>query len=146
MVRPIAEEKGLRMVFQGIPSDQRIGTPHALGRVLLNLVTNALKFTDEGSVEVQVRATTQQRVEFAVTDTGHGIPESAIPHLFRPFRRSTGRTSRPSTGYQFSGTGLGLALCRKLLRSMDSELRYETSVGKGTRFIFELELPPRTHL
>ncbi len=146
MVRPIAEEKGLRMVFQKLPSDQRIGMPHALGRVILNLVTNALKFTDEGSVEVQIRATTPQRVEFSVIDTGRGIPDSAVPHLFRPFRRSTGRTTRPGSGYVFSGTGLGLALCRKLLRTMNSELRYETADGEGTRFYFELELPPQIHL
>ena len=144
MVRPIAEEKGLRMVFQQLPSDQRNGMPHALGRVLLNLVTNALKFTDEGSVEVQVRATTPTKVEFAVVDSGRGIPASAIPHLFRPFRRSTGRLAR--SGYMFSGTGLGLALCRKLLRSMESELKYDTTAGTGTRFYFELELPPQTHL
>jgi two-component system capsular synthesis sensor histidine kinase RcsC len=146
MVRPIAEEKGLRMVFQQLPSDQRIGMPHALGRVLLNLVTNALKFTDEGSVEVQVRATTPTRVEFAVVDTGRGIPEAAIPHLFRPFRRSTGRAARAGSGYMFSGTGLGLALCRKLLRAMDSDIRYETTPGVGTRFYFELELPPQLRM
>jgi signal transduction histidine kinase len=146
MVRPIAEEKGLRMVFQQLPSDQRIGMPHALGRVLLNLVTNALKFTDEGSVEVQVRATTPTRVEFAVVDTGRGIPEAAIPHLFRPFRRSTGRAARSGSGYMFSGTGLGLALCRKLLRAMDSEIKYETNPGVGTRFYFDLELPPQLRM
>jgi len=146
MVRPIAEEKGLIMVFQQLPSDQRVGMPHALGRVLLNLVTNALKFTDEGSVEVQVRATTPSRVEFTVVDTGRGIPEAAIPHLFRPFRRSTGRAARSGSGYMFSGTGLGLALCRKLLRAMDSELKYETTPGVGTRFYFELELPPQVRM
>lgn len=144
MVRPIAEEKGLRMVFQRLPSDQRIGRPHALGRVLLNLVTNALKFTDVGSVEVQVRATTPSRVEFAVVDTGHGIPDEAVPHLFRPFRRSTGRTAR--SGYMFSGTGLGLALVRKLLRAMESDIKYETTRGVGTKFYFELELPPQKRM
>lgn len=148
MVRPIAEEKGLRMAFQQLPSDQRIGMPHALGRVLLNLVTNALKFTDEGSVEVQVRATTPSRVEFAVVDTGRGIPEAAVPHLFRPFRRSTGRAARAGSGsgYLFSGTGLGLALVRKLLRAMESDIKYETTPGVGTKFYFELELPPQRRM
>lgn len=144
MVRPIAEEKGLQMVFGQLHTDQRLGTPHALGRVLLNLVTNALKFTDAGKVEVQVRATTPTRVEFAVLDTGRGIPESAVPHLFRPFRRSTGRPGR--SGYLFSGTGLGLGLCRKLVRQMGGELRFETTPGVGTRFLFELELPPQSRL
>lgn len=146
MVRPIAEEKGLRMGFQQLPSDQRIGMPHALGRVLLNLVTNALKFTDEGSVEVQVRATTPTRVEFAVVDTGRGIPDEDTPHLFLPFRRSTGRAARSGSGYTFSGTGLGLALCRKLLRAMGSDIKYVTTPGAGTRFSFELDLPPQLRM
>ena len=144
MVRPIAAEKELRVTFQQLPTDQRIGLPHALGRVLLNLVTNALKFTDHGGVDVRVRATGLSRVEFSVSDTGHGIPEEAIPQLFRPFRRSTGRAGR--SGHLFSGTGLGLALCRRILRAMDSELRFETTVEVGTRFYFELDLPPSGHL
>lgn len=139
MVRPIAEEKGVAFSVRSVASDVRTGIPVVLTRVLLNLVTNALKFTDEGEVEVSLRTLTMSRVEFSVRDTGHGIPESAIPDLFRPFRRTTARMGRP--GYSFSGTGLGLALCRKLLLSMNSELRFETRVGVGTRFFFEVELP-----
>lgn len=145
LVRPIAEEKGLAMQFGELATDQRIGLPHALSRVLLNLVTNALKFTDQGGVEVRIRPTAPSRVEFSVVDSGRGIPESAIPQLFRPFRRAPAPRAGRS-GYLFSGTGLGLALCRKLLRSMDSDLLFDTEPGKGTRFFFELELPPPSHL
>lgn len=144
LVRPIAEEKGLRVSYQQLPTDQRVGLPHPLGRVLLNLVTNALKFTDVGGVEIRVRTSGLSRVEFSVVDTGRGIPAESIPNLYRPFRRSLGRQGR--SGFLFSGTGLGLALCRKLLRSMDSELHLETAEGEGTRFYFELELPPISHL
>lgn len=144
MVRPIAEEKGLTFSFQELPTDQRVGLPFALSRVLLNLVTNALKFTDEGRVEIQLRATGLSKVEFSVVDTGHGIPAEAVPNLFRPFRRSSARAGR--SGYLFSGTGLGLALCRKLLRSMGAELEFETRLGEGTRFFFVLELPPTSRL
>lgn len=144
MVRPIAEEKGLTFGIQHLPADQRVGLPLALNRILLNLVTNALKFTDEGGVEVQVRATGKSRVEFAVVDTGRGIPEAAIPDLFRPFRRSTARAGR--SGYLFSGTGLGLALCRKLLGAVGSELKFETTPEVGTRFYFELDLPLASRL
>jgi signal transduction histidine kinase len=144
MVRPIAEEKGLAVKTQHLASDQRVGMPFALGRVLLNLVTNALKFTDEGRVEVQVRSRGLNRVEFAVADTGRGIPDEAIADLYRPFRRSKARLGR--SGYLFSGTGLGLALCRKLLRALNSELHFETKAGEGTRFFFELELPPAARL
>jgi signal transduction histidine kinase len=139
MVRPIAEEKGLTVRFELPATDQRVGMPIALSRVLLNLVTNALKFTDSGSVEVSTRPAGLTRVEFSVKDTGRGIPEEAQLALFQPFRRSQVRAGR--SGFFFSGTGLGLAMCRKLLSAMDSELRFETKAGEGTRFFFELELP-----
>lgn len=144
MVRPIAEEKGLSVRFEGPATDQRIGMPIALGRVLLNLVTNALKFTDSGSVELLTRPTTRSRLEFSVRDTGRGIPEEAQAALFQPFRRSTARTGR--SGFFFSGTGLGLAMVRKLLGAMGSELQFETRPDEGTRFFFEVELPPVARL
>lgn len=145
MVRPIAEEKGLTMRFGGPTTDQRIGRPIALSRVLLNLTTNALKFTDEGSVEILTRPVGPTRLEFSVRDTGRGISEEALASLYQPFRRSSGRAAR-SSGFLFSGTGLGLAMCRKLLGMLDSELQFETAAGQGTRFFFELELPPVTRL
>lgn len=144
MVRPIAEEKGLVVRFSGPPGDQRLGRPIAVGRVLLNLVTNALKFTDEGSVDLFARVTGPSRLEFSVKDTGRGISDEAMATLYQPFRRSSGRSGH--SGFFFSGTGLGLAMVRKLLGAMDSELRFETASGRGTRFFFELELPPTTHL
>jgi len=144
MVRPIAEEKGLTVRFTGPPTDQRLGRPIALSRVLLNLVTNALKFTDEGGVEISARVSSPTRVEFSVADTGRGISDEALQTLYRPFRRSSGRMGR--SGFFFSGTGLGLAMCRKLLSAMASELRFETSAGEGTRFFFEIELPPVTRI
>lgn len=139
LVRPIAEEKGLAFEYGSLPSDQRIGPAVALHRVLLNLVTNAMKFTEEGRVDIRLRAVAPGRVEFSVVDTGRGIPDAAIPELYRPFRRSSGRGR---SGYLFSGTGLGLALCRKMLRALGSDLHFETEVGTGTRFFFELDLAP----
>lgn len=144
MVRPIAAEKGLTVRFEGPPTDQRLGRPLALSRVLLNLVTNALKFTDEGGVEVLTRVAGPSRVEFSVRDSGRGISDEAIATLYKPFRRSSGRTGRG--GFFFSGTGLGLAMCRKLLGAMHSELRFESTAGEGTRFYFDLELPSVTRL
>lgn len=140
MVRPIAAEKGLAVRFEGPITDQRMGRPIGLSRVILNLTTNALKFTDEGSVEIISRATGISRVEFSVRDTGRGISEDAKARLYQPFRRSSGRYGR--SGHFFSGTGLGLAMCRKLLGAMGSELKFETATEVGTRFYFELDLPP----
>ena len=140
MVRPIAEEKGLALRFTPPPSDYRTGRPLALSRVLLNLTTNALKFTDDGYVEITTKAKGLARMEFSVRDTGHGVSADALANLYQPFRRTRARAGR--SGYYFSGTGLGLAMCRKLVEAMGSELRLETKAGWGTRFFFDLDLPP----
>ena len=140
IVRPEAEEKGLTFRTTVTTSDHRTGRPLPLSRILLNLTTNALKFTDEGYVEITTKARGFNAVEFSVRDTGHGMSEEAIANLYLPFRRS--RNRKGPSGYHFSGTGLGLAMCRKLLEAMGSELRFETRPDWGTRFFFELELPP----
>jgi signal transduction histidine kinase len=136
IVRPIAEEKGLE-VRLGLPSrPYRVGHPVALNRVLLNLVTNALKFTDEGVVELAASEDGDHLVEFAVRDTGRGIPPQAMTLLFEPFRRR-----QHDREYAFSGSGLGLSICRKFVEAMGSELQVTTELGKGTRFAFALRLP-----
>ena len=140
MVQPIAEEKGLQVRYNVPPSERRLGRPLALSRVLLNLTTNALKFTDEGFVEITTKATGMSGVEFSVRDTGRGISPEVLASLYQPFRRSRSRAGR--MGFHFSGTGLGLAMCRKLVEAMDSELGYESRPEWGTRFFFEVDLPP----
>lgn len=136
IVQPIAEEKSLAVRLSTPEADFRIGHPVALSRVLLNLTTNALKFTAEGFVEVVARQTGARRVEFSVRDTGRGIPPQSMATLFEPFRR------RQKQGeYAFSGSGLGLSICRKLVEAMGSTLQVETEQGAGTRFYFELDLP-----
>jgi signal transduction histidine kinase len=141
IVLPIAEEKGLAVRISPPNSDFRIGHPVALSRVLLNLTTNALKFTDEGQVEVLARQSTRTGLEFSVQDTGRGIPPQAMNTLFLPFRRRI-----KSGDYKFSGAGLGLSICRKLVEAMGSELKVDTSPESGTRFYFELELPQASQL
>jgi signal transduction histidine kinase len=113
-----------------------VGYPVALSRVLLNLTTNALKFTDEGSVQVAAREMGPTTMEFSVRDTGRGIPPQAMSMLFEPFRRR-----QKERDYAFSGSGLGLSICRKLVEAMRGELQVETAPGAGTRFFFALDLP-----
>jgi len=137
IVRPMAEEKGLAVRLLPPNVDHRLGFPVALSRVLLNLTTNALKFTEQGFVELLCEETTGDRVTFAVRDTGPGVNPEALATLFQPFRRARGRH-----GYCFSGTGLGLAITRKLVEAMHSTLALETRANWGTRFSFELDLPP----
>jgi signal transduction histidine kinase len=137
IVRPMAEEKGLAVRLLPPVPDHRVGPSQALSRVLLNLTTNAIKFTEEGVVEIVAKARDGSTVEFSVRDTGRGINPDTAETLFLPFRPGPG-----GSRMAFSGTGLGLALCRKLVRAMGSELVYETSPDWGTRFYFELDLPP----
>ncbi|HZB28143.1 MAG TPA: HAMP domain-containing sensor histidine kinase [Gemmatimonadales bacterium] len=137
IVQPIAEEKNLIVRVTSPDADFRIGHPVALSRVLLNLTTNALKFTAEGMVEVTAVARNPRCIEFSVRDTGRGIPPQSMATLFEPFRRR----QKPGE-YTFSGSGLGLSICRKLVEAMGSVLQVETAAGYGTRFYFVLDLPP----
>jgi signal transduction histidine kinase len=137
IIRPIAEERKLALVVETPNTGWRIGQPIALSRILLNLASNALKYTQTGEVALSAVDVCETHVRFEVRDTGPGIPPEVMPALFEPFVRRS-----PTVGTRrFSRTGLGLAICRKLLRDMGSELRVETAPGKGTRFFFELTLP-----
>lgn len=136
IVLPIAEEKGLEVRLACPEQDFRVGHPVALSRVLLNLTTNALKFTSEGFVQVTGRDAGAEAVEFTVRDTGRGIPPQRMATLFEPFRR------RQREGeYAFSGSGLGLSICRKLVEAMGARLEVDTEQDKGTSFQFTLPLP-----
>ena len=104
--------------------------------MLLNLTTNALKFSSEGYVEVKVAEVGGDIVECSVRDTGRGVPAAAMPTLFEPFRRR----QKPGD-YAFSGSGLGLSICRKLVEAMGAELTVKTVQAEGTCFSFRLVLP-----
>lgn len=136
IVQPIAEEKGLEVRLVAPEHAIRVGHSVAISRVLLNLTTNALKFSDTGFVEVSAMERDGTAVEFAVRDTGRGIPPEAMEMLFEPFRRR-----QKERDYAFSGSGLGLSICRKLVEAMGSQMRVETAPGEGTRFHFVLNLP-----
>jgi signal transduction histidine kinase len=143
IVRPIAEVKGLSVRVEPPTADERLGHPVALRRVLLNLTTNALKFTERGSVELIARESKSGSIEFSVRDTGRGIEPAMMPTLFDPVRQ----TPHVPGAHQmrgsrlFSNTGLGLAICRKLAEAMGAQMRVETQLGRGTKFFFELALP-----
>ncbi len=136
IVQPIAEEKGLEVHLIAPEGVIRIGHSVALSRVLLNLTTNALKFSDSGHVEMAVALRDGSQVEFSVRDTGRGIPPEAMEMLFEPFRRR-----EKERDYAFSGSGLGLSICRKLVEAMGSQMKVDTQPGQGTRFSFTLDLP-----
>ena len=135
MILPVAREQGLEVRLVHPVPERRIGHARPLSRILLNLASNAAKYTERGWIEIAARPLSATRLEFAVADSGSGIAPDVMQTLFQPFRKTDGDPRR-----HFSSAGLGLAICRKLVRAMGSELAVETS-SAGTRFSFALELP-----
>jgi PAS domain S-box-containing protein len=132
-----AATKGLLLSFPtSLPeTGQLLGDPVRLGQILLNLVGNAIKFTERGHVTVQVTqlACTVDRVtlRFTVIDTGIGIPPEVAKNLFNPFTQAA-----PSTTRRFGGTGLGLSICQQLVALMNGEMGLESTPTQGSRFWF----------
>lgn len=135
LVQPVVDEKRLTLRVVVPERSRAHGHPHALSRVILNLATNALKFTDEGSVEIGAVPRPRGRLEYYVQDTGRGIPEERQAELFHPFKRRIGEAL---DGHFFSGSGIGLSIARRLVVAMHGELMFRTSDDEGTRFWFEV--------
>jgi signal transduction histidine kinase len=136
IVQPMAEEKGIGVELVLPHDDARVGLGAAINRILLNLTSNAIKFTSAGVVTLAAVQVSPTVVDFSVQDSGREIPPEVMEQLFRPFRRSDARRTRT-----FSSAGLGLSICHKLVLAMGSELRVTTSSNKGTRFHFLIDLP-----
>jgi hypothetical protein len=136
ILAPVLEERGLEMHVTSLSADGRVGFPSALHRILLNLATNAVKYTPSGFVTISAAELDGDRVRFAVEDTGRGIPPSVQVQLFRPFR-FTAERGRPT----FSSAGLGLSICKVLVATLGGDLCVASEEGTGTAFFFELDLP-----
>jgi signal transduction histidine kinase/DNA-binding response OmpR family regulator len=111
------------------------GDETKLRQVLINLIGNAVKFTQTGGVNFNVTLREEDKFLFEVIDTGQGIPLEAQGNIYEPF-------SQEKAGEKMGGTGLGLAITKKQLSLMGSDLKLESKVGIGSRFYFELHLPP----
>jgi signal transduction histidine kinase len=139
IVQPMAEEKGVEIKLIPAADDIRNGLPNVLNRILLNLTSNAVKFSNGGAVTLTAAQVSPSRVEFSVQDSGREIPPKVMQQLFQPFRHSDVRRSRT-----FSSAGLGLSICHKLTHALGGDLLVSTSPTKGTRFHFEIDLPQAT--
>ena len=152
-----AADKSIELINEVCPNLPLnvIGDPMRLRQVLINLIGNAIKFTETGHVRLHVEGTAPSAtlaaaesavIAFHVSDTGPGIPEDKKALIFEAFTQADASTAR-----QYGGTGLGLSISCRLLALMGSELRVDTRVGQGSTFSFELALglpplPPGGHL
>ncbi len=137
-----ATEKGLKLLTKigsEVP-DAVIGHPEKLGQALLNLISNSIKFTTTGEVNVEAKLITLNPnsavVKFTVSDTGAGIPKEKQEEVFQPFVQVNSSFTRIH-----GGTGLGLAITRKLVEIQGGEIHLQSEVGKGSQFYFTLLFP-----
>ncbi|MBF0380131.1 MAG: response regulator [Magnetococcales bacterium] len=111
------------------------GDHKRLRQILLNLIGNAIKFTNQGNIELVVSCPTPQALQFSIFDTGIGIPQEKQKLIFAPFSQADSSNTR-----QHGGVGLGLAICRKLIKAMNGKIWLESEEGKGSRFHFSIPL------
>lgn len=130
-------EKGLRLAIAIEPESPGwvLGDPVRLRQVLINLVGNAVKFTAEGEVSLNITAPAAGRLRIEVRDTGIGIPPDKLESIFDPFTQADGSHSR-----RFGGTGLGLTITRRLVQLMQGRIWAESDPGRGSAFFVELPL------
>lgn len=131
-----ADEKGLEL-FVKIDSkvqDIVLGDPVRLNQVLINLAGNAIKFTEKGSVAIEVKKA-DNKVRFSIIDTGIGIPKDKLKTVFENFGQANTSDTR-----KYGGTGLGLSISQQLVELMSGTIEIESEVGRGTTFYFDVEL------
>jgi signal transduction histidine kinase len=139
LLQPRAKAKGLSLtcaVAKGVCA-QLVGDPARLRQILLNLVGNAIKFTEQGAITLEVKQLAQSadaaHLCFTICDTGIGLSEAAQKKLFQSFTQADTSTSR-----KFGGTGLGLAICRRLVELMGGSISVSSKLGEGSTFWFIL--------
>jgi PAS domain S-box-containing protein len=140
LFEPKIREKNLDLIKEydtSIP-EVLVGDPVRLHQVILNLVSNAVKFTNKGKITVSVRLVneddTKARIEFAVRDTGIGIPKDKTKQIFDNFQQASSGTSR-----LYGGTGLGLAIVKQLIEAQDGTINVESKLNEGSVFSFVLD-------
>lgn len=136
-----AEEKGIDFITDldnKIPTFAN-GDPDRLGQIILNIAGNAIKFTEEGSVGINIRVlskkTEQLRIQFEVVDTGIGIPKENLERIFELFSQSDAGVNR-----KYGGSGLGLPIAKSLIEQFGGTLEVESTVGLGSTFRFTIQL------
>jgi signal transduction histidine kinase/ActR/RegA family two-component response regulator len=148
LLRELAMRKGLRLLVHVDPDvpDQVLGDPHRVKQILSNLIDNGIKFTDAGSVQINLSRVSdlplntdlrRTQLRWSVTDSGIGIPASSRSRLFQPFSQVDDSSTR-----RFGGTGLGLAICRQFVSALGGRIDVASQTGRGSTFWFELPFEP----
>lgn len=141
LISPKAIEKNLELIFEINPDVPVMikGDVTRLRQIVVNLLSNAVKFTEKGEIKIHIKKTTNQSgqsmLEFAVSDTGIGIPANRMQRLFKSFSQVDASTTRV-----YGGTGLGLAISKHLCELMGGGIRVESKEGQGTTFYFTINL------
>lgn len=139
LFEPKIQEKNLKskLEYDSRIPEVLVGDPVRLHQIVLNLVSNAVKFTSKGKITVSVQLLSEDdekvTIEFAISDTGIGIPENKIDEIFENFQQATSDTSR-----QYGGTGLGLAIVKQLVEPQGGTINVKSKVDKGSTFSFVL--------
>ncbi|MBN2173573.1 MAG: response regulator [Bacteroidales bacterium] len=139
MLRFKAEEKGLKLILKTDPNIPKFicGDPTHLGQIILNLASNAVKFTEKGSVTIKAdlkhKTEDQVLIRFIISDTGIGIAEDKIEQVFEIFTQGDTDTTR-----KYGGTGLGLTICKRLVELHKGQIRVESEINKGSTFYVEI--------
>jgi len=134
-----ADEKGIGLNLSIDPAlpEVSIGDPVRLAQIINNLVSNAIKFTEKGSVSIDIQnvgiKNEEVEVKFTVTDTGIGIPEDKLDYIFYSFTQASFDITR-----KFGGTGLGLAITKRLIKMQGGDIKVESKLGEGSKFYFSL--------
>ena len=134
-VGPLAERKGLHVKSGGISSIHITSDQRRVKQILMNLVGNSVKFTDQGFVKVNVALQEKDRIVVYVSDSGIGIKEEELRKLFQPFQQMDMTSTK-----KYEGTGLGLYLTKKIISHLQGDIRVSSEYGKGSTFTFVLPL------
>ncbi len=137
LIELLAHEKNLEIIvsYGSSIGKQFIGDPVRLSQIIINLLTNAVKFTQEGEIGIFIEKKSQNRFQFIVKDTGIGLTKEEQEKLFQSFSQADGSTTR-----KYGGTGLGLSISKQLVELMGGEIWVESEKNKGSSFIFEIDL------
>ena len=143
VVHQKAREKGIKII-EDFPTNEElnfVGDPTRIRQVYINLLGNAVKFTEEGEIKIKVEVARQNgskiKIISSIEDTGIGIPADKLSELFKPFSQVDG-----SEGKKFGGTGLGLVICKEFLNLMDGDIKVESAENVGTKFTFHFYVEP----